>query len=422
MEIKNQVKEKIDELKSQLPKIQGNEARSYLITGRIYDSTKNLPLKGADIDIIGAESIPTKSKEDGSFEANIVLNYNIDTNTILGAPSLKVTYPNLSPAFKPLINRERQIKENLGVIGLINPEVLATQAVNELKNRANDYITQASNLALSPTEKLLIAQRKIINVQTSKAQNLLFPLLLETLSIFSLTTDSDISNSICPTQSEIQRAINQRNRLTTQLNQIFVTLATNAALAYIFQQLSLLFKQVEISVSSLPIPLSVPPGIGVPYSLVSKIQEIEDLLNNLNKEFDRSYKNLIISLLFLLGALIIILLLLQRIDQATEKCIEENKNGDLNNDLNLVEINQQLLDISQNQSLEGQPQNAFFQGFEISVIDTNSGAGDLRRRQAVAKDNRGTIIVRGEPSFSAVDQILIEELKYYIQSNNLKAF
>lgn len=431
MEIKNQAQEKIDELKSKLPKIQGNEARSYKITGRVYDATKNLPLKGANIDIIGAESVPTKSKKDGSFEVDIVLNYNLDTNTVLGVPILKTTYPNLSPALKPLVNQERQIRESLGVIGLINPEALAVQAVNELKNRANDYIIQASNLALSPFEKALVAQRKVVNKQTSKAQNLVFPLLLEVITIFNIqlppqiapfigipTSNNTIEEPTCPSQSNLQRAIDKRNRLTSQLNQIFITLATNASLAYIFQQLSLAFKQVKISVSSIPLPLGSPSGIGVPYAVVSKIQEIEDLLKNLDKEFDKSSKNLLISLIFLLAALIIILLILSLIDQSIEKCVSENEFKNLD----LVEINQQLLDISQNQSLEGQPQEAFIQGFEISVIDTNSGVGDLRRRQAVAKDSRGIIIVRGKPSFSAADQILIEELKYYIQSNNLKAF
>ena len=47
--------------------------------------------------------------------------------------------------------------------------------------------------------------------------------------------------------------------------------------------------------------------------------------------------------------------------------------------------------------------------------------GTIVKRQAVAKDSKGIIILKGEPSFSASDQILIDELAFYITSNNLKA-
>ena len=43
----------------------------------------------------------------------------------------------------------------------------------------------------------------------------------------------------------------------------------------------------------------------------------------------------------------------------------------------------------------------------------------LKRRQAIARNPSGIIMLRGEPSFSSNDQILIDELVYYIQSNNL---
>jgi hypothetical protein len=47
--------------------------------------------------------------------------------------------------------------------------------------------------------------------------------------------------------------------------------------------------------------------------------------------------------------------------------------------------------------------------------------GSLIKRQAIAKDSKGIIVLKGEPSFSASDQILIDELAFYITNNNLKA-
>jgi len=58
----------------------------------------------------------------------------------------------------------------------------------------------------------------------------------------------------------------------------------------------------------------------------------------------------------------------------------------------------------------------------MAVIDvegaTNQG---LKRRKAVARNQAGVIMLQGEPSFSSNDQILIDELTYYIQTNDLKA-
>ena len=50
--------------------------------------------------------------------------------------------------------------------------------------------------------------------------------------------------------------------------------------------------------------------------------------------------------------------------------------------------------------------------------DTNE---ELKRRRAVARNAQGVIMLQGEPSYSSNDQLLIDELVFYIQQNDLKA-
>ena len=58
----------------------------------------------------------------------------------------------------------------------------------------------------------------------------------------------------------------------------------------------------------------------------------------------------------------------------------------------------------------------------MSVINVdNVTVGGLKRRKAVARNKQGVIMLEGEPSFSSIDQILIDELVFYIQQNDLKA-
>jgi len=61
-------------------------------------------------------------------------------------------------------------------------------------------------------------------------------------------------------------------------------------------------------------------------------------------------------------------------------------------------------------------------GFTLAVVvDNKNQVGSLQRRYATATDTNGVVVLKGEPSFSASEQILIDELAFYIRSNDLKA-
>ena len=92
----------------------------------------------------------------------------------------------------------------------------------------------------------------------------------------------------------------------------------------------------------------------------------------------------------------------------------------------MEEINAQLLVLQAQATAQGEVPQEFVNGFELSVVaDTENsqdyGEGDLYQRYAVAKDSRGVVVLKGEKSFAAEDQILIDELAFYIRQNDLKA-
>ena len=57
---------------------------------------------------------------------------------------------------------------------------------------------------------------------------------------------------------------------------------------------------------------------------------------------------------------------------------------------------------------------------EVQVID-NDAIGELKRKTSSCKNSQNIIMIKGEPSFSAEEQIL-DELEFHIKSNNLKAY
>jgi hypothetical protein len=54
-------------------------------------------------------------------------------------------------------------------------------------------------------------------------------------------------------------------------------------------------------------------------------------------------------------------------------------------------------------------------------VETENSPNTLKRRRALARNKQGVVMLKGEWSFSSIDQILIDELVFYIQQNDLKA-
>ena len=55
-------------------------------------------------------------------------------------------------------------------------------------------------------------------------------------------------------------------------------------------------------------------------------------------------------------------------------------------------------------------------------VETEKTTNSLKRRRALASNSDGVVLLQGEWSFSSIDQILIDELVFYIKINNLKAY
>jgi len=53
-------------------------------------------------------------------------------------------------------------------------------------------------------------------------------------------------------------------------------------------------------------------------------------------------------------------------------------------------------------------------------VETETTDKPLKRRRATATNKQNVVMLRGEWSFSSIDQILIDELVFYIEQNNLK--
>jgi len=443
-------------LNSQIPTLQ-----SYTIIGRLQDKNTNTPIQGVKVTLgVNQDFVKTEVVVDNPLNVPKELNLNIppiDLNDLVFIPipgqsdrtdkngnfSIKVKIPIIPesgktpllfgllyfksgylPGAQSIIKGDKTIKTNLSLANLKNID----EAAKDIAYEFNNGIDQAQGLldviGLEAFDAILSAKKLTLNKIVDTIKTKLIPLLVTLLLAFGISKLSQKNRKTCPSPDALRDVIRNRNRVVRQLNQIYKTIVVNTALSLAFNSLAKVLKGVRLQLDKLPIPGSIggPGPIGLvfsqPYSFTAKLQDINDKLELLEKNNKSINKATLTSLVFVIAGAATAILLLNSIDQMAQECAEENGVGDLE----LEAINQELLDLSEEEAEDGNPVLSNVNGFIFSVETDNSNpVGTLKRRFAVAKDSRGITLLKGESSFSSNDQILIDELVFYIQQNDLKA-
>jgi hypothetical protein len=145
------------------------------------------------------------------------------------------------------------------------------------------------------------------------------------------------------------------------------------------------------------------------------LQNIKDILENIADENKKLNIQLIIALIFFIAALIILSMILKTVDSLIFECAQEE-------DIELEELNSTIQNLANDEDDNIITPNQIA-GFTLEVVELDKNSiGKYKRRQAVGKNDQGVILVRGDQSFSNNDSALINELIFYIRSNDLKAY
>lgn len=377
----------------------------YIITGTVVDATTLSPLVGVDISY---NEDSTLTDTNGYF----TLVGHIEENEFI---TIKISSPNYTQTSIPpysinLVNglptETPKLKPNLGVIKL-------TPSANSLKVDKLNSLQYSNNTikSLSPVDPSLAQQKSFSNI-INTIKLTLIPMILGMLYEFGITKANDFLqgkisdlNPTCPSNPEkIKDIIQTRNKLTKQLNNLYKTVDTlTKSLGLINTVLSISSTTFSV-LKALPIPTPPPPAP----SIVPIIQDTKTDIDRNIKKFTNISSGLLTTLIILRESIQQALDLLAILDENIRKCTT---------DADLVEINQELREINNEQQQQTTPQvNGFT--FDIETEITND---TLKRKRAIAKNSTGVTLLKGEYSFSSSDKILIDELVFYIQSNDLKA-
>ena len=315
-----------------------------------------------------------------------------------------------APSVQIITTQAGEIPEQLNIHSLLNIDKAAQLAKEKAIEEINNFVISKVDPILSLPETFISKLRNSVLKPATVIQNIMLPLAFQLMIYFGIAKEEQANQlqSKCPSNERLAFIVKKRNSVVRQLNNIYGIIAANTALAFLFVYLSSMFTAISKTISNLPIPLQFST-----YSVTAKLDNIQKALEKLTDVNKELKKQLLISLIFLIISLIIILRYLKTIDKLIEGCDDVE---------NLEQLNAELLALSAQDTVQGEPEKLIVNGFNMSVeVVDKAQVGELPRRQAIAKNSKGITILKGEPSFSAEDQILIDELAFYIQINNLKA-
>ena len=315
-----------------------------------------------------------------------------------------------------------QLKRDFGVVKLKKFEDLLKGEVDKFAQLPEAQI------------KALIAQKEDVNVMFQKALNkaihhlktVVLPAVIMQLAAFGIAKAQEAANkkyneltNSCPSNmDELNKIIKKKNQLVKSLNNMYTFLdSISKAVGFIDGLLSAIQIALQaLSISSLlPIP-SVPGVPTLPPGIANKIEGISDKV----KKFKNISSSTFVILSILRTTLGTILEYLNIVDTLIQGCAQEmTASGTTQLEENL-QISKELTALTRQQSNQLSPVVTNINGFEMGV-ETEENTTNLKRRRAIARNKQGVVMLKGEWSFSSIDQILIDELVYYIEQNDLKA-
>jgi len=321
-------------------------------------------------------------------------------------PSITISAPGYESVEKIPYKGDGTIKENLGIIKLTPTQDALELDKIESSQLSIDQIKELNKEGKTPE---YFAQKKLTDLVIN-LKGKAIPLTLTLISSFGITkvsqlidkgktNASDLFNATCPSPEELTRLINRKNKLVKQINRSFKIIDSTTKALGITQGI----------ITSLQIAITV--GLAVPFPAPASVPVALQRINTLLERLNIANAGILAVLILTRQVLTQLLQYLNLLDSLIQQCSP---------DTDQEQISAELTALTIQQTQQESPVVTNVNGFEMGV-ETEPTTNSLKRRRAIARNKQGIVMLKGEYSFSSIDQILIDELVFYIQQNDLKA-
>lgn len=171
---------------------------------------------------------------------------------------------------------------------------------------------------------------------------------------------------------------------------------------------------VEI-LSHMPIPSSVPPGIGVPLGIIQTSSNLLVWLRKMIETLENDQDSIKDMLSLTDGVFSPLKVKLDKVKALLDRCAT----GTLDEDTRRRLIDE--LDGTSTRKEQDRTSTVYTSKsgkvYSLEIIEEVDTKGPTSRRRAIAKDFRGIEVLQGPYSFSSSTKILLDELKFRIDNN-----
>lgn len=404
---------------------------NYTLTGKVVDAATQEALKDVyitdDVKSVGLVGSNTNSEPSGDF-------------TLMGEYQKETT-------FKITFSLDRYQEKTINPFSREDNILPADIGIIELDTKEIDKKTVIDSVAFDKTQVAVVAkannledpfgsvQSKLLQKLTQNLTLTLIPFILKLIKDnFGIGDPKSVLgkeleelNIVCPPNLDaLNNLIEQKNKATKQLNNLYtrlesvkVAVSTADKILSVASIIASTLSALVLALPSIPFapPLAGPITTKLPVPKGTRIDQktVLEVIADVLSKMKIISSSVLLILTILLSKLKEVLDLMGLLDQLLQKCAIDGA-------LPQESLSEDLLKVTQEQSNQGSPVVTNANGFDMSVIDVEGGTNNqLKRRQAIARNADGVIMLRGEPSFSSNDQILIDELVFFINMNNLKS-
>jgi len=228
----------------------------------------------------------------------------------------------------------------------------------------------------------------------------------------------------CPNAKEVQKIIKTKNNLTKNITAFQKRAQQFKSTASSLIGVARTVKTAITIIKNIPTPTAIippgsPGGLGVPMNILNRYA---DKLIQLDKLVDRYINegNAILSTVDgILPAIENVKNRLNSIDIAIQQCSSDSATAaDLSSILSTAQpVGNTGADGTPIDPLSGEPDPKYtYKGYTLAILQDPNSPKIAPRRYAVAKDGRGVIVLKGQPSFSSSTDVLLDEVKFRIDN------
>ena len=342
-----------------------------------------------------------------------------ETTVTASRPDLKVSAANYESKSIPVVKGDGTLKNDFGIIPL---KTTKADLDKEIINTSLPEVEDIKKLTKNKKDFRWHLNQKLIDL-LNKLKNVLLPIILIMIAKFGVTKvqelikegknkAKDVPNKICPPKEEIEKIIKRKNKFVKQINNSLKLIDNTLSVLGIARSfISIAIGIVRgIDIAQLLLPTAIP---GVTAGVITKVDDIKKFTQDKSKITKQSIDGTIGILNLLRITLTQIIDYLNLLDSLIQDCLP-------NSEIEQEQLSAELIALTQEQTNQQSPVATIVNGFTMGV-ETEKTTNSLKRRRATATNPSGVVMLKGEYSFSSIDQILIDELVFYIQTNDLKA-